>query len=186
MLRKLSIAILPGLVFLSSLPARGQSQALFGPQIGMQKAQDADNHNYLIGATLRLRMMPALGIEGGIGYRQEDFGNDALTIREWPVTVTALLYPLPIAYGGVGGGWYNSTFDYNDTYNAAGIDDETESEFGWHLAAGLELPASPRLRIYGDVRYVFLDRKFKELPDAVLEGADSDSYSINVGLLFGL
>ncbi len=186
MLRKISIAVFLGLVILTSMSTRGQSQALFGPQIGVQKAQDADKHNYLVGATLRLRLMPVMGAEGGIGYRHEDFGNDALTIREWPVTVTALLYPLPIAYGGIGGSWYNSTYDYNDVYNAAGIDDETEGEFGWHLAAGLELPASPRLRIYGDVRYVFLDRKFKELPDAVLEGADADFYSINVGLLFGL
>lgn len=186
MRRRISIILLLGFVGLAAVSVRAQSIALFGPHLGMQKAQDAEDLSYLVGATLRLKLLPALAAEGDIGYRHEEFGSGALTIREWPATVTALLYPLPMVYGGVGGGWYNATFDYNDTYNAAGIDDETKSEFGWHLAAGVELPASPGMRIYGDVRYVFLERKFKELPDAVLDGAKSDFYSINIGLLFRL
>ena len=107
-------------------------------------------------------------------------------MRQWPVTATALLYPLPFLYGGIGGGWYNTTIDYADRYNDVGIDDETSTEFGWHLAAGLEIPASPRFKLFGDIRFVFLDYKFKELPEAVLDGADSDFYSINLGVLFQL
>jgi hypothetical protein len=40
--------------------------------------------------------------------------------------------------------------------------------------------------VFGDVRFVFLDYDFRDLPGAVLDGADSDFYSINVGLLFRL
>jgi hypothetical protein len=130
--------------------------------------------------------MPFLGVEGDIGYRQEKYGSGAVTVRNYPVTVTGLLYPLPIIYGGIGGGWYNTTFDYSDAINQIGIDDETNTIFGWHLAAGVELPASPRFKLFGDIRFVFLDYEFKDLPGAVLEGADSDFYSINAGLLFRL
>ncbi len=186
MITKINLTILAALLVLLPLAAHGQSSAHFGPHLGIQKAQDAEDANYLAGATLRLKLAPILAVEGDIGYRQAKFGSNALTVRDWPITATGLLYPLPIIYGGVGAGWYNTTFDYSDTYNDVGIDDETSQEFGWHLVAGLELPASPSVKIFGDVRYVFLDYKFKELPDAVLEGAKSDFYSINLGLLFQL
>lgn len=169
------------------LPLAARSQSLYiGPHLGIQKSDGAEDANYLVGATLRMKLMPIIGIEGDLGYRQEKYGNNAVTVRNWPVTVTGLLYPLPFAYGGIGGGWYNTTFDYADTYNDAGFDDETTQEFGWHLAAGVELPASPRFKVFGDVRFVFLDYKFKELPNAVMEGKDSDFYSLNFGILFRL
>jgi len=135
---------------------------------------------------VRAKLMPAIGVEGDIGYRQEKLGNDALTIRQWPVTVTGLLYPLPFLYGALGGGWYNTTFDYADVYNKAGYADETTRKFGWHLGAGVELPASHSIKLFGDVRYVFLDQKLKNLPDAVLDGDNANFYSINAGLLFRL
>jgi len=157
-----------------------------GPHLGIQKSKGAEDANYLVGATLRLKLMPILGAEGDIGYRQEKYGSGAVTVRNYPVTVTGLLYPFPIIYGGIGGGWYNTTFDYSNTFNDAGYDDETTTNFGWHLAAGIELPASPKIKLFGDVRYVFLDYKFKDLPGEVLDGADADFYSINIGILFHL
>src|SRR5512140_1024891 len=162
------------------LPVATQSQtnAYVGPHLGMQKSPDAQDANYLLGATVRFRLMPIIGVEGDIGYRQEKFGSGAVTVKEWPVTVTGLLYPLPIVYGGIGAGWYSTTLDYNDTYNRAGYGDETKRNFGWHLAAGVELPASPKFRLFGDIRFVFLDYKFKELPGKVLDGAKANFYSL--------
>jgi opacity protein-like surface antigen len=186
MFRNFSTGILLGILILLPLSARSQTNIYVGPHLGIQKSQDAKEASYLAGATLRLKLMSILGVEGDIGYRQEKYGSDVLTVREWPATVTGLLYPLPIIYGGVGGGWYNSTLDYSDRYNQAGYKDDTATKFGWHLVVGIELPASPKLKIFGDVRYVFLDRKFKNLPDAVLDGAKANFYSINIGLLFRL
>ena len=185
MLRTISIGIVLGILILLPVSARGQTSVYVGPHLGIQKSEGADA-NYLIGATLRVKLMPVLGVEGDIGYRQEKYGSDVLTVRQYPVTVTGLIYPLPIIYGGIGAGWYNTTFDYAERYNDLGIDDETTTEFGWHLAAGIELPASPKFRLFGDVRFVFLDYKFKDLPEAVLDGAESNFYSINVGLLMRL
>lgn len=184
MTSKIKIGIFAAVLVLLPLTARAQGGAFFGPHLGIQKASDAEDANYLGGATLRLKLTPVLAIEGDIGYRQAKFGSGSLTVRDWPVTATGLIYPLPMIYGGIGAGWYNTTFDYADSYNDIGIGDETDQEFGWHLVAGLEIPASPNVKIFGDVRYVFLDYKFKELPGAVLDGAKSDFYSINLGLLF--
>ncbi len=186
MFKTVSAMILLGVFILMPAAARSQPSAYIGPHLGIQNSSDAEDANYLVGATMRLKLMPVIGIEGDIGYRQSKFGQGALTVRQWPVTATALLYPLPFLYGGIGGGWYNTTIDYADRYNDVGIDDETSTEFGWHLAAGLEIPASPRFKLFGDIRFVFLDYKFKELPEAVLDGADSDFYSINLGVLFQL
>ena len=185
MSRTISTGILLGILILLPFSARSQS-IYIGPHLGIQKAQGAQSASYLVGATLRLKLLPFIGAEGDIGYRQEKFGSGAVTVKEWPVTFTGLFYPLSIIYGGIGGGWYNTTFDYSDTYNQAGFTDETTRKFGWHLAAGVELPASPKIKLFGDIRWVFLDYKFKDLPGAVLDGAKASSYSINVGLLLRL
>lgn len=188
MRKRLPMAICLAVLALLPLTANSQSSAYLGPHLGIQKSPDAENSNYLVGATLRLPLLPVLGLEGDVGYRQEEYGSGTseVTVKDWPITVTGLLYPLPVIYGGIGGGWYNSTIDYSSTYNAAGIEDETTQDFGWHLAAGVELPTSSRVKLFGDVRYVFLDREFEDIPGDVLDGAKSDFYSINVGLLFGL
>jgi opacity protein-like surface antigen len=186
MSKTVSIGILLSVLVLLPFSVRSQTNAYIGPHVGYQKSQDANEGNYLVGATMRLKLMPIIGVEGDIGYRQEKYGTDVLTVRDWPVTVTGLLYPVPILYGGVGAGWYFTTFDYADRFNQLGITDETSRKFGWHLVAGIELPASPSIKLFGDVRWVFLDYKFKELPDAVLDGAKANFYSINVGLLFRL
>lgn len=186
MFRKISTGIILGILILLPLSVRSQTSVHVGPHIGIQKSQSAEDANYLVGLTLRLKPMPFLGVEGDIGYRQEKYGSGAVTVRNYPLTVTGLLYPLPIIYGGLGGGWYNTTFDYSDAINQAGFGDETNTIFGWHLVAGVELPASPKFEFFGDIRFVFLEYEFKNLPGAVLEGADSDFYSVNVGLLFRL
>lgn len=186
MFKTIGIGLLLGILVLLPQTAKSQPGVYIGPHLGIQRSHDAEDANYLVGATLRLKLIPVIAVEGDFGYRQEKYGQGALTAKSWPLTVTGLLYPLPFIYGGIGGGWYNTTLDYADSYNDIGIDDDTQSEFGWHLVAGLELPATSGVHIYGDMRYVFLEYKFKELPDAVLDGAKSDFYSINIGVLFRL
>jgi len=163
------------------------AKAYLGPHLGIQKAQDSDDPNYLVGATLRLRLMSVLGAEGTFSYRQQKFGDEAVTVRSWPLTVTGLLYPLPIIYGGLGGGWYHTTYDYNDSWNDLGFGDETDQQFGWHLAAGAELPLGQSARLAGDVRYVFLDQEFKDLPRVFTDDdVNADFYAITLALLFQL
>ncbi len=162
-------------------PARAQGVG-FGPQIGYQKAKDADAGKLMGGLALRLKLTPALGVEGSINYRQEKFQDEALTVRSWPVMVTGLFYPLPLAYGAIGAGWYNTKFEFAPAAGGAVLE-ETTQEFGWHFGGGVELPLGSATKLTGDVRYVFLNYNFDQVPGVQI---DRDSYVVTVGLMFGL
>jgi opacity protein-like surface antigen len=168
-----------GLITLLVVQANAQSIGL-GPQLGFYKARDADNGSIMGGVACRLKLTPVLGAEASINYRQEKYANDAVTVRSWPVMVTGLIYPLPVVYGAMGVGWYNSTFDYN----VPSLADETKQKFGWHFGAGVELPAGPKIKLTGDIRYVFLNYDFKQIPGS--GDLKSDFFVITVGFLFGL
>lgn len=155
-----------------------------GPHFGIQKTQDVDGTDYLVGATLRVKPLTFLGVDADIAYRQEEFNSD-LTVRSWPITVSGLLYPVPMLYGGLGAGWYQTTFDFSDALNNSGVNDETSGEFGWHLVGGVEVQAARKIIVYGDFRYAFLEYDLEDIPGAVLDGVNADFYSINIGLLFG-
>jgi opacity protein-like surface antigen len=152
-----------------------------GPQVGFYKVQDADNGSFIGGATCRLKFTPVLGAEASINYRQETYANDAVTVRSWPVMVTGLLYPLPMVYGAIGAGWYNMTFDYNQSMLPF-LTDETKQKFGWHFGGGVEAPARPNIKLIGDIRYVFLDYDFQEVPG----NPKNDFFMIMAGVLFSL
>ena len=184
------LTLLPAAVTIAvvwtATPALAQGTFYVGPHVGIQKESGAEESNHLFGATARLKLLPFLGVEGATSYRQEQQAGDGLTIRTWPVLVSGLLYPLPFLYGGVGAGWYHTTFDYAGNINGMGFDDFTEQEFGWHLAVGAEVPASPWLSLMADVRWVYLDYEFADLPDAVTEEVPADHRLITLGLLFRL
>ena len=95
-------------------PAKAQRVSI-GPQVGYYRAQDADEGSFMGGVALRFKVMPILGAEASINYRQEEYFDGALTVRSWPVMVTGLIYPLPFVYGAIGFGWYNVTADYDDS-----------------------------------------------------------------------
>ena len=166
-------------------PQAGAQSIKIGPQIGFQKATDADEGRFMFGGAARVKLIPFLGVEGAIGYRQEKFANDALTVRTWPVMVTGLIYPLPVVYGAIGVGWYNTTFDYDQSrFPSQGIADETQQEFGWHFGGGVELPVGQKFKLTADFRYVFLNYDFKAIPG--FGDLDSNFYVITAGFLFGL
>jgi opacity protein-like surface antigen len=173
-------ALLSALCGLSTASAAGVA---LGPQVGYYRAKDADSGAFMYGLALRVKLLPALGVEGAVNYRKEDYGGDQVTVSSWPVTVTGLVYPVSLVYGAIGAGWYNTTFDYASELNELGVADQTHQKFGWHFGGGVEVPLAGAARIAADIRYVFLDYDFEELPG--LGDRDSDFYTITVGLLFG-
>jgi hypothetical protein len=181
-MKRTSIVIALALLAIGALPAGAQGLHL-GPQVGFYKARGADDGEFLFGAAARVSLLPSLGIEGAIQYRQEEYGDEAVKVRTWPVTVSGLLYLLPFVHGTVGAGWYNTTFDYTSELEEMGAEDETIQEFGYHVGAGVELPWGKSTRLTGDIRYVFLDYDFSDVPG--LGDTDSDFYVISVGVLFG-
>jgi outer membrane protein W len=178
------VLLIVGLITFVVTPLNAQSFKI-GPQIGFQKATDADEGRLMFGGAVRARLIPLLGVEASIGYRQEKFANDALTVRSWPVMVTGLIYPLPIIYGAMGAGWYNTTFDYNQaSFPSQNLKDETRQEFGWHFGAGVEVPVGQTSKVTVDFRYVFLNYDFKSIPGS--GDIDSNSFIVTGGFLFGL
>ena len=174
--------LLIGLITLLVAQVNAQSISL-GPQLGYYKARDADNGSIMGGVTCRLKLTPVLGAEASINYRQEKYANGALTVSSWPVMVTGLFYPLPIVYGAIGMGWYNLTFKY-DQSKLPFFKDETIKKVGWHFGGGVELPVGPNIKLTGDIRYVFLNYDFKQIPGS--GNLKSNFTVITVGLLFGL
>lgn len=173
--------LLLGLILLTVGQVNAQSVSL-GPQVGYYKAQDSEG-NFMGGVAWRFKLMPVLGLEASINYRQEKYADNTLTVRSWPVMVTGLIYPLPIVYGAIGAGWYNTTFDY-DQDKLPSLKDETTQEFGWHFGGGVELPVGSKFKLTADIRYVFLNYDFKEIPGS--GDLKSNFYVITAGLLFGL
>ncbi len=184
MLKKVSVIALFCLFFAVEANAQGLG---FGPQVGYHKANDADEGSLLFGGALRMRLSAALGVEASITYREESYNDDFLKVKSWPVMVTGLFYPLPILYGAVGAGWYNVTVDYNqDLQDLLGnfFEDTTTQEFGWHFGGGVELPVGENTKLAADIRYVFLDYNFEEIPGS--EELKSDFYVLSVSLFWGL
>lgn len=182
MVMKLHVCIAVVIVIFCSgiLSAQGIG---FGPVLGYQKASDADEGTLMVGAALRVKLTPTLGVEGAIHYRYEEYRDGLMTVKSWPVMASALLYAFPIVYGTVGMGWYNTTYEFDDNLLPT-VNNRTEQEFGWHLGAGIELPFFIAARITADVRYVFIDYDVGSLVD--MGNVRSDFYVISVGLLFGI
>ncbi len=176
--------LIMGLTALMVAQVNAQSISL-GPQIGYYKARDADQGNFMGGAACRLKLIPVLGVEASINYRQEKYVNDALTVRSWPVMITGLIYPLPIAYGAIGAGWYNTTFDYDQSkFPLQDFKDETKQEVGWNFGGGVELPVGSNFKLTAAIRYVFLNYDFKQIPG---RGDLNSNFTVfTVGFLFGL
>lgn len=182
MLKKTLLASM--IIILAASQVGAQSLKL-GPQIGYQKAGDADNGKLMGGAVLRLKLTSTMGVEGAINYRQEKYADGVLTVRSWPVMASALFYPLPFIYGVMGAGWYNTTMDYDESrLGLAQTQDETTQEFGWHFGGGVELPVGGKSKLAADIRYTFLDYNFTALPGS--NDLKSDFYVVTVGLLWGL
>jgi len=181
----IKVFTMAGLIMLCVIPSSTTAQKIrVGPQIGLQKARDADTGNLLGGAALRLKLLPSLGVEGSIMYRQEQYFDGEATVRTWPVMATGMLYVFPFIYGAAGLGFYHTTIDYPSDLNALGIRDNTKEKVGWHFGGGTEIPLPTGAVLTGDIRYVFLNLNLQDLPNR--EHINSDFYMITAGFLFNL
>lgn len=158
-----------------------------GPLLGWQKSSSADNGSLIPGIALRLRVSNAIGLEGSISYRSEEYANGALSVKTWPIMITGMIYPLQYFYGALGIGWYNTSFDYGDQQLSQTLTNNTQQNFGWHLGAGLEVPVTETINITSDIRYVLLNYDFGDLERAANSGdLISNFFVITLGASFRL
>jgi outer membrane protein W len=169
-------------LMLTQLPAQMVS---LGPQLGFQKAQNADEGRFMGGVKMRLNVLPVLTLEASVNYRSESYYNGGLKVSSWPVMITALYYPLPIVYGAIGTGWYNTSFTYDhNRLPFALFSDETQQKVGWNFGGGVDIPVGPNATLNADLRYVFINYNFQSVPG--FGEVKSDFYVFSVSLLFGL
>lgn len=135
MLKKLFIALSFLLIISQSYYA--QTFAV-GPQIGYHKSEDADG-SLMLGGAGRLYLARSFALEASINYRSEEYESGAVKTKMYPIMLSGMLYALPILYGTVGAGWYNTSVEYSKELNALGFKDETISKFGYHLGLGAEI-----------------------------------------------
>lgn len=127
------------------------------PSLGVTKSTDtnAGDARGSGGLAIRAPLLPFLKAEGGIGYRQDSFANGDVTVRQWPVSASLWVAPLPMLYAGGGVGWYRTTFDYRSSLP---FEDTTTLKTGVHLGGGATLPIAPRLGLDLNGRYIFMQK----------------------------
>ena len=179
MARMTTILLTGILITVLTIPAMAQGFGL-GGHYSFVRNQDTDEETNMLGVQARLRGRYA-GVEGSVDYRNDDLGSD-VELKTWPVSASFLIYPVPVVYGLAGLGWYNSTLDFSDE---SLFEDQTATELGYHLGAGLEAPISPALSLTGDVRWLFIDYEFDDIPSSI-GNVNADSFTINAGLLIYL
>lgn len=157
-----------------------RNQTSIGPQIGYHKAADADDGQLMYGAALRLKLTNALGFEGSINYREEDYMNGTVLVSQWPVLLSGMIYVTPNIYGLAGVGWYNTNIEFENF--PEDIPDKTDQEFGWHFGAGVDFPLSEAAVLTTDFRYTFIDYEFQEVPGT--DEINSDYFIIKAGIMF--
>jgi hypothetical protein len=176
------------LLIVSAVPSAAQSEIAVGPLLGLCKAQDANGYRVFGGGALRFKFSEILGVEGSFNYGGEDYGNGTVEVKSVPVMVTGLLYPIPGVYGSFGAGWYHTFVSYNVSSGLPGgltsISRDTRQQFGWHFGVGVELPVFSFVRLVGDIRYVYLNKRFNSVPGNSV--VSSNSPLMTAGLLFGL
>ena len=150
------------------------------PAVGMSKSVDGDDANAFGSLSLRGHVHPLLATEVGVGYRQEDRDAGMLKVRSWPVTASLWLTPGNVFYAGAGVGWYNMSFDYDDSLEPA-LESHTEQEFGVHVGGGLRIPLASKAALDLHGRYVMMRQMEDKL---VPEDFDPDFWSLSAGLAF--
>lgn len=153
------------------------------PSLGMTRAVDnnAGNDTHLSGGlAFRGHVLPLLQAEIAAGYRSESQFDGALHVRQWPITTSLWLTPIPEIYAGGGVGFYQTTLDYDQT-RVPLVADHTRQDFGVHLGGGVQVPLAPALGLDLGGRYVMM--KNQESP-LIPERFDPDFWTLNAGLAF--
>jgi len=166
-------------MFLAMVPVARAGEII--PSVGITKSAKDSNANAEVygGVAFRGNILPMLKSEVGIAYRRESRLNGDLMVRQWPVTASLWLAPIPALYAGGGVGWYHTTLDYSESLPL--LTDETHQRFGVHLGGGVEVPLGQSAAVDLNGRYVYLGTEQSQLPP---EQFDPDFWTTTVGLAF--
>jgi hypothetical protein len=149
-----------------------------GPRIGWTRTSDTEISAPVYGLATRFRFLEFIAAELAVDYRKEE--QDGSEVTTIPVQVSGLLYILPFLHATAGVGWYNVDASLEGVGETLGDFDDSRSDAGFHVGAGLDIELSPRASLNGELRYVFLNHEFKDI-DQVFE-IDANYLMITAGL----
>jgi opacity protein-like surface antigen len=157
---------------------------MIGARVGFAMATDAEEAVPFIGVGARFPIASMAAVEITFDLWRDKYAGGDLEVSHAPLMFTGMLYfPLeipttaPYIFAGVG----FHTLDFKYSGALSGETDDRDTEFGFHGGAGLELTLLKFLKVYMDVRWIYID------PDpaaAAVEEEDFDtvqfSFSLNI------
>lgn len=151
------------------------------PSLGMTRAVDGGDQTQLSGGlAVRGNILPLLKAEIAAGYRSNSQLDGALRVRQWPITTSLWLTPIPEIYAGGGIGFYQTTLDY-DQRRLPLVTDQTRQDFGIHLGGGVQIPLASSIGLDLGGRYVMMrDQESALIPHRF----NPDFWTLNAGLAF--
>jgi opacity protein-like surface antigen len=160
-------------------------QFYLGLRAGYLRAKEADEGTWHGGLQARLFLIEYLAVEGSIEFHQSDFEDGNAIVTQYPVQVSALLFPFPQwklrPYGLAGVGWYYTHIEFTDALNF--LEDETTYVVGLHVGAGADLKLGNRMTASADVRYIWQDDA--DFGDIEVDGDDISYWQLTFSLNFG-
>jgi hypothetical protein len=170
--------VVVALAVLALVPCVSRASELI-PSIGVTKSINGDGSAKVSGGlALRGGVLPFLQSEIGVQYRSETRDAGLLKVKQWPVTASLWLTPIPALYAGGGVGYYNTTLEYDQSL---GLSNDTSRKFGVHLGGGMRMPLGPTASLDLNGRYVFLDQQRSQLPP---NHFNPDYWTGSLGLAF--
>jgi opacity protein-like surface antigen len=133
---------------------------LVGFRTGFLMATDADDAVGFVGIGARFPIADVAAVEVSLDFWADEFANGDAQVFHAPLMVSAMFYfpieiPTTTPYILAGVGLHSMTFEYSGALAAES--DDTESEFGFHGGAGLEMSVGSSLKVHMDVRWILVD-----------------------------
>ena len=147
--------------FLAPAPVqKDEFQLWVGGHLGFTDAYDAEDLNFVFGASVRMKFNSWLGAEGTLDINmRQSFEDGQIHVSQYPLEFGVLLYPpleLPVRpYGiaGLGFSFTNTTF----TGNLRGLNDTTEMNPLFFLGFGVEWELQDNVMLDANLRFIFIN-----------------------------
>ncbi len=166
----LAIALM--LVTAGSLPAAADvTHWSLGPHMGWARTTESKESSFTVGVASRFKVVEVLGGELAVDWINDEIESGE--IKTMPVQLSGLIYVVPhYVHGTFGVGWYKVDASLRGLGNTLKELNDSTSDAGLHLGAGVEIPVGARTNLTAEGRYVWLGYDLKDVDQAVHVNAD--------------
>ncbi|RPH89863.1 MAG: hypothetical protein EHM72_19805 [Calditrichaeota bacterium] len=180
-----TIECLTMILILSAVVSAQTDYIGIGPNLGLYKAESSDGWNDRIGVNARLRHYWA-AVDFDMYYHNEKYLQDIVWARCWPLTLSALVYPMEHLYAGAGIDLYQLYLDYDQSADSSmvNLENENKNQWGRHICLGIEFPFTKTGVFALEARYIWIDYHFTPFKGS--EALNTNTFSIKAAVYFKL